>query len=80
MSGGRVDNAHLEAHGHAVDVRIAALSAKRARIVLKVSAQDKVNEVALEVPKNRAVLVGIGRTEAGLIVAALNVNEPLKGR
>jgi len=76
----RVDRASLAAHKHTVDIRIAAASAKRARVVVKVESKGKVNEVALEVPKNREVLIGIGRTDAGLLVASLNVNGHLDGR
>jgi len=75
----RVQQAHLESHAHTLDVRIEAMSLHRARILVTVDAKGKSREVALEIPKDREVLIGVGRTEAGLLVASLNVNGPRDG-
>ena len=69
------ERAKLSAAKHHVDVRIVSVSAKRARVELEVRSDAAPREVALELPKNRPVLVGIGKTPQGLLVASVTVKD-----
>ena len=75
-----VERANLAAYDRKVDVHIATLSANRARVVVDVQTESRTKKIALEIPKNRDVLIGIGRTADGLIVASVHVKAHLDAR
>ena len=70
----RVGHAKLAAEGYTLDAQIEAVSANRARLVVHVDGKEREREVALEIPKGREVLVGVGRIDDGLLVASLVVH------